>query len=121
AESALVMSSSGTATLETALIGRPLIVLYKTNWLTYYIARGLVNLSHIALANIVAGKTVAPEFIQGAASGESLASSAIELMRVPELRRKMVEEFAEVRRRMELPAGISPGERVAAVVGEYLN
>lgn len=121
AESALVISSSGTATLETALIGRPLVVLYKTNWLTYHIARNLVKLPHIALANIVAGKTIAPEYIQGAATGEALASAATELMATPERRRAMVAEFSQALRRMELPAGVSPAEHVAAVVEEYLN
>ncbi len=119
AESALVISSSGTATLETALIGRPLIVLYKTGALTYAIAKHLVKLPHIALANIVAGASVAPEFIQGAANANSIADCANDLLSAPGKREEMVSSFLEVRERLHLGADVSPSDRVAKIVSEY--
>ncbi len=66
--------ASGTATLETALFGTPLVVCYRVGWLNYAIARRLVKLSHIGLPNIVAGTEVAPELIQDALTAEALAA-----------------------------------------------
>lgn len=63
-ESSLVLTASGTATLETAIIGRPMVVVYKTGFVTYLIARRLITLDKIALVNLVLGEKVAPELIQ---------------------------------------------------------
>lgn len=66
--------ASGTATLETALFGTPLAIVYRVGWLNHAIARRVVKLSHIGLPNIVAGAEVAPEFIQGAFRAPAVAS-----------------------------------------------
>lgn len=119
AESALVISSSGTATLETALIGRPLIILYKTGWLTYQIARRVVAMKHIGLANIVAGESVAPEYIQSEANPAALAEAANALLGAETKRNEMVERFKQVRAALQpLPGGASA--RVAEIVSEYV-
>ena len=68
AEASLVLTASGTATLETAIIGRPMVVVYRTSWATYQIARRLVKSPYIALANLVLGQKVAPELIQSQAT-----------------------------------------------------
>jgi len=65
--------ASGTATLETALFGTPLAIVYRTGWLNYAIARRLVTLTHIGLPNIVAGSEVAPELIQDRLTAPRLA------------------------------------------------
>lgn len=70
--SRLVVTASGTATLETAIIGRPMVVIYKTGFLTYMIARKLVRLDKIALVNIVLGEKAVPELIQHRATAESI-------------------------------------------------
>jgi lipid-A-disaccharide synthase len=62
AKAALV--TSGTATLETALIGVPQIVCYKTQWLTYWIAKKIINLPYISLVNLILDKEAVPELIQ---------------------------------------------------------
>jgi lipid-A-disaccharide synthase len=66
--------ASGTATLETALFGTPLAILYRTGRLNYAIARRVVHLPHIGLPNIVAEREVAPELIQDGLTPERLAS-----------------------------------------------
>ncbi len=119
ASAALVVSSSGTATLETALIGRPLIVLYKTGALTYQIARRLVKLKNIALANIVAGETVAPEFIQHEATTKNIVTQAHELLNSENKRLMIVDRFLSVRRKMRLADGVSPSETVAQTIADY--
>ena len=67
--------ASGTATLETALCGTPLAVVYRTGWVNYAIARRVVKLAHIGLPNIVAGEEVAPELIQEGFRPERLADT----------------------------------------------
>lgn len=61
----LNLVASGTATLECAILGRPLFVLYKTSLLTYLIAKSVIKIPRIGLVNVVAGKQIVPEFIQG--------------------------------------------------------
>jgi len=80
-DSRLVLTASGTATLETGLIGRPMVVLYKTGFITYHIARRLVKIDNIALVNLVLGETVAPELIQNQATPERMVSELEKLTR----------------------------------------
>ena len=72
--------ASGTATLETALCGTPAVVMYRTSAVTYELARRLIKLDHIALANIVAGREVFPELIQHEATPAKLAEIARSLL-----------------------------------------
>ena len=62
ADAALV--TSGTATLETALLETPFALVYKTSWFTYFVGKYFVKINNIGLVNIVAGRTIVPEFIQ---------------------------------------------------------
>lgn len=64
AHSELILTASGTATLECGIMGTPLIIIYKTSWPSYALGRLLVKVPYIGLVNLVAGKKVAPEFIQ---------------------------------------------------------
>lgn len=64
--------TSGTATLETALAGTPMIVVYKTSTISYLLARMLVKVDHIGMVNLVAGEEVAPELIQGRVTPRNL-------------------------------------------------
>lgn len=96
AEAAIV--TSGTATLETALIGTPHILVYKTSAFTYWFARSVVKIHHIGLVNIVAGRTVCPELIQQAATPEAIADATTRLLSDTPERRAMLEGYAEVRR-----------------------
>jgi lipid-A-disaccharide synthase len=95
AEAAIV--ASGTATLETALIGTPHILVYKTSAFTYWFAKSVVKVSHIGLVNIIAGRTVCPELIQGEASPEALAAETAKLMADTPECRAMLEGYAEIR------------------------
>jgi len=66
---------SGTSTLEAALFGLPMVIVYKTSALTYAIGKALVTLQHIGLANIIAGETVVPELIQHEVTAKNLAAA----------------------------------------------
>lgn len=80
AASDLVLVASGSATLEAGILGTPMIVLYKTSWLSYQIAKMVVMIPDIALINVVAGKRLVPEFVQGAASPDRVAQASLALL-----------------------------------------
>ena len=94
ADAALV--ASGTATLETALLGTPFAIVYKLNALTYQLARHIVKVPHFGLANVVAGREVAPELLQDEVNAERLG---LELARLldPGVARRVRAELGEVR------------------------
>jgi len=73
AVSDIAMVASGTATLETALLGTPMIVVYKVSPITYHLARLLIKVEHISLVNIIAGRPVVPELIQHRANPTTMA------------------------------------------------
>ncbi|MBI4676753.1 MAG: lipid-A-disaccharide synthase [Elusimicrobia bacterium] len=77
------ISSSGTATLENALLGIPMVVVYKLSWPTYLIARALIRVRHIAMVNILAGRRLVPELVQYDATAESTAKKALSLLENP--------------------------------------
>lgn len=89
--------ASGTATLETALFGVPMAILYKTGRLNYWIARRLVRISHIGLANILAGRGIVPEFIQEQAASDVILPVALELMADTPRRKQMLEDLTLLR------------------------
>ncbi|MGA8890427.1 MAG: lipid-A-disaccharide synthase [Anaeromyxobacteraceae bacterium] len=94
---------SGTSTLETALMNRPMVVVYKLAWLSYWLGRLLVHMSHFALVNILAGRTVVPELLQQEASPERMAAEIERLLSDPGARRAQLDGIAEVRRSLGEP------------------
>lgn len=95
ADTALV--TSGTATLETALLGTPMLVVYKTSALTYAIGKRLIRVKYIGMVNLIAERELCPELIQDAATPESLAAAAAPLLTDTPARRAMLEGLATVR------------------------
>ena len=94
ADAALV--ASGTATLETALLGTPFAIVYKLNALTYQVARRIVKVPHFGLANVVAGREVAPELLQEEVNAVRLGRELARLLE-PETARRVRTELGEVR------------------------
>jgi lipid-A-disaccharide synthase len=106
----LAVVVSGTATLETALLGCPMIVCYRTGWLNYCLGRLLVTIPCIALANVVAGRAVAPELWQGEVNPARVAESVLALFEDQEARGRMRAALASVREKL----GPRQGSRRAA-------
>lgn len=75
-----VLAVSGTSTLETAILGKPMLIIYKLPFLEYHLARPLLRLKNIGLVNIVAGEEIVPEFIQFKARPKKIAETAIEIL-----------------------------------------
>jgi lipid-A-disaccharide synthase len=110
--------SSGTATIEGALLGTPMIVVYRVSPATAWIARRLVFAPHIAMVNLIAEKRVVPELIQEAFSPEEVARETERLLASPEARAAMQQELAEVCRRLGPPGAI---DRAAAVIASMMG
>jgi len=95
-----VITSSGTATIETAYFATPMTVVYKTGMLTYHIARRLIKLDAIGMVNIVAGRKIVPELIQSEANGPAIARSALDIIGDPSRYEKMTADLTEVRNKL---------------------
>ncbi len=95
--------ASGTATLETALFGTPHAIVYRVGWLNHAIASRVVKLSHIGLPNIVAGREVAPEFVQRAFRAEAVAATLARWLDDPAEAARQRSALAEVRERLGGP------------------
>lgn len=91
-----VLVTSGTATLETMLFKRPMVIAYKMSGLTYQLARHLVKLKYVGLPNLLAQDFVVPEFIQGAASPENLCASLLDFLDHPEKISYVEKKFLEI-------------------------
>jgi lipid-A-disaccharide synthase len=83
AHAQLALAASGTVTIEAALLGCPLVTFYKVNALSWMLGRWLVRAPFLSMVNLVAGRKIAPELIQGEMSGERIAAEAARLLDDP--------------------------------------
>jgi lipid-A-disaccharide synthase len=111
----LAFVASGTATLETALCGTPMIVVYRASRTTFAIGKRLVRVPWISLVNIVAGEPVVPELLQEELTPERLEREALTLLDAPERRDRMKRGLERVARQLG-PPGAS-GRAAEAVIG----
>jgi len=116
--SRVALVASGTATLQTALMGTPLVVVYRVNALNYALARRVIKIDCIGLVNVALGERVAPELIQGDATPERIAEEAGRLLSDERLRRGMRERFVGLRERLSGGEGC---RRVADIAAELLS
>ena len=108
-----VISVSGTVTLEVALVGTPLVIIYKLSPITFQLAKRLVKVEHIGLCNIVAGETVAKELIQDDASPEQIAAEVGRLLSDAPYNREIKKQLSYVRERL---GGGGADQRMANLV-----
>jgi lipid-A-disaccharide synthase len=109
--------ASGTATVEAALLGAPMVVVYRLSAATYLLGRRFVNVPHYAMANLIAGRRLVPELIQGGFTGQAVAGEALRLLEDPGARGRMKDGLAEVRQRLGGPgASARAAEEVLRVV-----
>jgi lipid-A-disaccharide synthase len=113
-----MIAASGTVTLEAAILGTPLVVVYKVNPLTYWLGKHLIKVRHVALANIVAGETVAPELIQHEANPEQIVREAMAILGDRERQARMRQRFEEVRDKVGKPGASA---RTAAIALELMD
>ncbi len=97
AASDFVFVASGTATLQTALIGTPMLIVYRTSSLTYQIGKRLVTIPYIGLVNILAERELVPEFLQERATAENITQEALAILGDPARQQCMKEGFQAIR------------------------
>lgn len=112
-EATLAITASGTATMECAFCGCPMIVVYKVNWLTYLVGRALVKVKWLGMPNVIAGRAIVPEFIQQEASPNRIVAAAKELIEDKAKRATMQRELATV---ISTLGGPGAGERAARLI-----
>jgi lipid-A-disaccharide synthase len=109
---------SGTSTLETALMLRPMVVVYRLSWLSYLVGRLLVRIAHFALVNILAGRGLVPELLQREASPERMAAEIERLLGDRAAREEQLRGLREVRDSLGEPgAARRVAEEVARAMG----
>jgi lipid-A-disaccharide synthase len=119
AHATAALVKSGTTTLETALAETPFVVAYRMNSVSFQLARRVVRVPHIALANLVAGRRLVPEFVQDAATPAALAEAVLPLLDPTDRRgQEMRDGLREVRQRLGRGGA---ARRVAEVAAELLS
>jgi lipid-A-disaccharide synthase len=98
----VALSSSGTATLECAIAGVPVVVMYRLSPLTHLVAKRLVKLPNFSLVNIIAGKKIVPELLQSDVNGVRIATEVRRLID-PAENERVRRELAEVTRKLGAP------------------
>lgn len=109
--------ASGTATIETALMGCPMVVVYRVRWPTYLAGRLLIRVPFLGMVNIVAGRQICPELIQNQAVPEKLAAALAPLVVPGKTRNEMIRELDRVRTILGKPGA---EERAAEILLEEL-
>jgi lipid-A-disaccharide synthase len=116
--SELALVASGTATLEAALIGCPMIILYRVSYLSYGVGRMLIKVKHIGLVNLIAGREVVPELLQGEARAEKITREVERIIDDQELKSRIKSDLGRIRASLGNPGA---AERAAQIALEMLE
>lgn len=116
--SELLITASGTATLEGAILGKPMVIVYKVSLPSYWIGKRLVRVDHIGLVNLVAGREIVPELIQKDVNPQRIAEEALRILKDPILRQRITESMAAVRQNLGEPGA---AQRAARIVCSMLH
>jgi lipid-A-disaccharide synthase len=93
----LAITASGMETLENALLGIPMVIMYKMNWTFFIAAKIMVKIPHVGMPNVLSGKLLVPELIQHKATPERVAAPIIDWIRRPEERKRVRRELLDLR------------------------
>lgn len=113
----VVLAASGTATLEAALLKRPVVIAYRMPVLTWWISRMRAFTPWVGLPNILAGELIAPEFLQDAATPDNLADAVAMLLADEDHRRRLEERFAEIHRALRRDTADTAARAVLPYLG----
>lgn len=109
----VVITASGTATVQTALHGKPMVIVYRLSNLTYRLGRRFVKIDTFGMVNLIAGHRIVPELIQDDFSPQSTCHEVVRLLRDEPHRARMIADVEEVRRKL---GGTGASGRAAAAV-----
>jgi lipid-A-disaccharide synthase len=114
----LAIVASGTVTLEAAICGTPIIITYAVSPMTYWLGRALIRVDHIGLVNLIAGKRIVPELVQGEATPGAICDEAYALMSDPARYTQVCQELSIVRERL---GGQGASHCVARIAGSLMG
>lgn len=114
----LSLTASGTATLENAILGIPMVVTYRASWLTFVVAKRLLRVPFISMPNILAGRAIVPELIQHHADIVSMTQTAYDLLSHPNRLEKMQNELIQLKKQLGQPGAYG---RAAEAIFESLQ
>jgi lipid-A-disaccharide synthase len=113
-----VVTASGTATVQTALHGKPMVVVYKLSPMTYRIGKRMARVDTYAMVNLIAGERIVKELIQDACTPEAVATEAVALLTDAGYRRRMIGALEDVRTRL---GGPGASDRAAEAVLDVVH
>ncbi|CAK0769953.1 Lipid-A-disaccharide synthase [Gammaproteobacteria bacterium] len=111
----VALVASGTATLETLLVGRPMVVAYRVAPLTYRLVMPLLKIPYCSLPNLLAGKNIVPELIQTRATPESLGKAVLAQLQLPNL--DLIKQFKTIHQELRKDASQQAALAVLEVLG----
>ena len=117
ASASAAVIASGTATVETALLGTPMVVVYRVGLLTELLIRSFARTRHVAMPNLIAGRGIVPELLQQDCTGPRIAAEIVRLLESREAREEIQRGLAEVRSRLGQSGAI---ERAAEIIARML-
>jgi len=115
------LAASGTANLELAVLGIPMVVAYRLAPLTYKMARPFVNIKHFSPVNLTVDKRIVPEFLQDGVTPDALSQALLPLLDDTPERINQLTHLAEVRDALQAEVGLLPSAKAAQVVSKYLT
>jgi len=118
AKSDLALVTSGTASLETALMGVPMVITYRTSAISYNIYKSFVKISHIGLPNIIAQTEIVPECIQSDATAQNLADKLNRFLKEPAYWEESVTNLSTLRAKL---GEKTPSDEVANIIYSYIS
>ena len=116
----LALAASGTVTVEAALLGTPMVTFYKVSPLSWLAGKFLVDVPFYSMVNLIAGRAVVPELMQGQMSGETLVREANRLLKDSAAREEMKAGLAAVREKLS-QGGLAAPRRAAALIEDILE
>ncbi|MBO8131359.1 MAG: lipid-A-disaccharide synthase [Candidatus Marinimicrobia bacterium] len=117
-DSNIVLLSSGTATLETTLFHKPMVVCYKLSFLSYLIGRIIVNVKHIAIPNLIAGEKIVPELIQYKLTPENIYNEVDKYITNIAYRESVTRRLQEISKTLQKS---NPSKAAAHIIAKYIH
>jgi lipid-A-disaccharide synthase len=118
AASDFAIVASGTATLETSILGTPYVLVYRSDLVTYIAYNIVVDIKHIGIANIIAGRTIVPELLQYNMTPEKVSASVIDILTHEDKKSKMLSDLKDVRISLGAPGAST---RAAEAIAPYIK
>ena len=114
----IVMAASGTVTLESAISGTPMVIIYKVSQLSYRLGKAMIRVKNIGLVNLIAGKEIVPELIQEEASSTRIANTVFKMLSDPSGLKQLSLELLTLRDKL---GGPGASGRVADIAFRMLE